>query len=38
VEDVKIYICAEGLSEEMIEEINFIRNLTGLFIHKELKD
>jgi len=29
---------AEGLSEEMSEEIDFIRNLTGLFIHKELKD
>jgi len=35
---LRFYMRAEGLSEEMIEEIDFIRNLTGLFIHKELKD
>jgi len=35
---LSFYVRAEGLSEEMIEEIDFIRNLAGLFIHKELKD
>jgi len=35
---LRFYVRAEGLSEEMIEGIDFIGSLAGLFMHKELKD